>query len=200
MKTLKALFDGFFALLLLILLAPAFAIVAALIKIDSKGPVFFLQERVGKDGKVFRIHKFRTMVVNAINMGHGVSVAENDPRITRVGKFLRDWSIDELPQLIDVFTGRMSFVGPRPTLQYQVDQYTAEQRQRLKMRPGITGLAQVSGRKGIPWAKRIEFDVWYVNHWSPWLDFRILLRTVRAAVFKKEGLHCGDNMKEFKIT
>jgi len=194
---LKHLGDRLVAAVLLLLLLPVFAVIALLIKLDTRGPVLFTQDRVGKDESVFRICKFRSMIVNAITMGHGVSVLENDFRVTRVGKHLRNWSLDELPQLINILKGEMSFVGPRPTLQYQVDQYTPFQRKRLKMRPGVTGLAQINGRKGIPWEKRIEYDVDYVENWSLWLDLKIILRTVGVTLWRRKGLHCGDNVKEF---
>ncbi len=152
----------------LALLAIPFALIALAIKLDSKGPVFFKQERVGKDGKRFICWKFRTMIEGAINQGLGVTVAQDDPRITRVGRFLRNWGLDELPQLINVLKGEMSLVGPRPTFPYQVEQYNAFQRRRLEVKPGITGWALVNGRNRVPWEERIKLDVWYVDHWSLW--------------------------------
>ncbi|MBW3593758.1 MAG: sugar transferase, partial [Actinobacteria bacterium] len=136
------------------------------------------QTRFGRDGRDFDLFKVRTMVANAHTIGPGWLVAERDPRITRVGAFLRRWSLDELPQLANVLRGDMSIVGPRPTLRYQVEKYTDFQRRRLEVRPGITGWAQISGRNEITWPKRIELDVWYVDNRSLRLDARILARTL----------------------
>lgn len=148
-----------------------------LIKLDSKGPVFFNQERVGEDGELFTIYKFRTMVENAENKGSGYYVKKNDNRITKIGNFLRKTSLDELPQLINVLKGDMSLVGPRPTLEYQVEEYDDFERKRLKMKPGITGWAQVNGRNNLSWPEKIKLDVWYFNNWSFLLDLKILFRT-----------------------
>jgi len=162
----------------LVVTAPLLAGLAVAIRLETQGPVILRQARVGRNGRDFPMFKFRTMVDKAHTMGAGWLVAESDPRITRVGVFIRRWSLDELPQLANVFLGDMSIVGPRPTLRYQVDQYTAFQRRRLEVRPGITGWAQVSGRNELTWQERIELDVWYVDHRSLILDARILLRTV----------------------
>ncbi len=171
-----------------------FCIIPA-IKLTSKGPVFFRQERAGKDGKVFMIYKFRTMVNNAVQMGAGHKVVVDDPRITRPGRFLRRTSLDELPQLFNVLKGEMSLIGPRPTLLYQVNQYNERQKVRLRMKPGITGWAQVNGRNGLTWPDRIELDVWYVENWSLLLDLLILFRTI-AVVLKREGIYRDQsNMK-----
>lgn len=160
------------------LLSPFLLVLAMAIKIDSPGPVFYRQERIGKNGVPFRVFKFRSMVVGADRMGLGLAVAKDDPRITRVGKWLRRYSLDELPQLINVVRGEMSIVGPRPTIREQVEQYDAFQRRRLDMKPGITGWAQVNGRNSISWEERIELDVWYVEHWSLWLDAKIMALTI----------------------
>jgi|GEM_PF-665444 len=173
----------------LALLALPFALIALAIKLDSKGSVFFKHERVGKDGKRFICWKFRTMIEGAINQGLGVTVAQDDPRITRVGRFLRNWGLDELPQLINVLKGEMSLVGPRPTFPYQVEQYNAFQRRRLEVKPGITGWALVNGRNRLPWEERIKLDVWYVDHWSLWLDLKILLKTLWVVLVTREGLY-----------
>jgi len=173
----------------LILLAVPFTLIALAIKADSRGPVFFHQERVGKDGKIFRTWKFRTMVEGAVHQGLGYTVAKDDPRITRVGRVLRNWGLDELPQLINVLKGEMSLVGPRPTLPYQVEHYDNFQRRRLAVKPGITSLAVVSGRNLLPWEERIKLDVWYVDHWSLWLDFKILLKTIWTVLIKREGVY-----------
>ncbi|RLB08966.1 MAG: hypothetical protein DRG39_08145, partial [Deltaproteobacteria bacterium] len=166
------------------------------IKIDSKGPVFFRQERVGKNGKIFKIWKFRTMVMGAVSQGLGFNVARDDPRITRVGKFLRRWGLDELPQLINVLKGEMSIVGPRPTLKYQVDRYDAFQRQRLLMKPGITGWALIHGRNLLSWEERIKYDVWYVEHWSLGLDLWIILKTLWIVLVTKEGVYGKDGIND----
>jgi lipopolysaccharide/colanic/teichoic acid biosynthesis glycosyltransferase len=164
----------------LVLASPAIAIAALAVKLEDGGPVLYRQTRVGRDGADFELLKLRTMVVGAETMGAGLSVNRGDPRITRAGRLLRKLSLDELPQLWNVVRGEMSVIGPRPTLRYQVEQYDARQRHRLDVRPGITGWAQVNGRAELPWADRIELDVWYVEHRSPRLDLRILARTPRA--------------------
>ncbi|NLK98434.1 sugar transferase [Defluviitalea saccharophila] len=180
--------DKLIAFILFIAVSPIFFIIALGIKLTSKGPVFFIQERVGKDGKDFKIYKFRTMIQNAVNMGNGIYTEENDPRITKIGRILRKTSLDELPQLINILKGDMSIIGPRPTLRYQVEKYNEFQMQRLKMRPGVTGLAQVNGRNSLPWAKRIEYDVEYVNNYSLWLDLKIIIKTVKV-VLTAEGVY-----------
>ena len=139
--------------------------------------MLYRQARVGKDGSDFELLKLRTMVVGAENQGAGFAVDRGDPRITGVGRLLRRLSLDELPQLWNVVRGEMSVIGPRPTLRYQVEQYTPRQMRRLEVKPGITGWAQVHGRATLPWAQRIELDVWYVEHRSPALDLKILART-----------------------
>jgi lipopolysaccharide/colanic/teichoic acid biosynthesis glycosyltransferase len=170
------------ALLLLALASPLLLLAAIAIKLGDRGPVLYRQRRVGLRGADFELLKLRTMVVGAESQGAGYAVNEGDPRITRVGRLLRRLSLDELPQLWNVVRGEMSLVGPRPTLRYQVERYTPRQRRRLDVRPGITGWAQVHGRARLPWDERIELDVWYVEHRSPWLDLRILLKTPAALV------------------
>jgi lipopolysaccharide/colanic/teichoic acid biosynthesis glycosyltransferase len=164
----------------LLLASPFLAAAAIAIKLDGGGPVLYRQERVGKDGREFELVKLRTMVVGAERQGAGWAVNQGDPRITRVGSVLRRISLDEVPQLWNVVRGQMSLIGPRPTLAYQVEQYTPHQRRRLDVRPGITGWAQVQGRASLPWEERIELDVWYVEHRSPLLDLKILARTPLA--------------------
>jgi lipopolysaccharide/colanic/teichoic acid biosynthesis glycosyltransferase len=164
----------------LLLASPFLAAAAIAIKLDGGGPVLYRQQRVGKDGREFELVKLRTMVVGAERQGAGWAVDHGDPRITRVGSVLRRVSLDEVPQLWNVVRGEMSLIGPRPTLAYQVEQYTPHQRRRLDVRPGITGWAQVQGRASLPWEERIELDVWYVEHRSPSLDLKILARTPRA--------------------
>ena len=160
--------------------SPLLAASAIAIKVEDGGPVFFRQTRVGKDGEDFELLKLRTMVVDAEHKGAGYAVDAGDSRITRVGRILRRTSVDELPQLWNVVRGEMSLIGPRPTLRYQVETYTERQRKRLDVRPGLTGWAQVHGRATLPWADRIELDVWYVEHRSPLLDLKILWRTPLA--------------------
>jgi lipopolysaccharide/colanic/teichoic acid biosynthesis glycosyltransferase len=164
----------------LVLSAPVLALAALAVKLEDGGPVLYRQSRVGRDGVDFELLKLRTMIVGAERQGAGFAVDAGDSRITRVGALLRKLSLDELPQLWNVLRGDMSVVGPRPTLRYQVEQYTPRQRRRLEVRPGITGWAQIHGRATLPWAERIELDVWYVEHRSPLLDLRILLRTPLA--------------------
>ena len=164
----------------LVLASPFLAAAAIAIKLDGGGPVLYRQQRIGKDGREFELVKLRTMVVGAEGQGAGWAVDHGDPRITRVGSMLRRVSLDELPQLWNVVRGEMSLIGPRPTLAYQVEQYTPHQRRRLDVRPGITGWAQVQGRASLPWEERIELDVWYVEHRSPLLDLKILARTPLA--------------------
>jgi lipopolysaccharide/colanic/teichoic acid biosynthesis glycosyltransferase len=164
----------------LVLTSPLVGLAALAIKLEDRGPVFYRQTRVGRGGEDFELLKLRTMVVGAETMGAGYAVDRGDPRITRLGRFLRRSSIDELPQLWNVLRGDMSVIGPRPTLRYQVEQYDERQRRRLDVRPGLTGWAQVHGRAALPWAERIELDVWYVENRSPSVDLRILLRTPLA--------------------
>lgn len=184
----KHFFDRVLSFILILLLIPLLLLIAVWIKLDSKGPVFFVQERVGKAHRPFRIYKFRTMVPNAIHMGTGIYTDEKDPRITRSGYFLRKTSLDELPQLLNILKGDMSFVGPRPTIKEQVQKYDAFQNKRLLMKPGITGLAQVNGRNNISWPERIKFDVQYVENWSISLDLKIIFKTV-GVILKQEGLY-----------
>jgi lipopolysaccharide/colanic/teichoic acid biosynthesis glycosyltransferase len=172
----------------LLLFWPVFVLIAVCIKFSSRGPVFFLQERAGFRGKPFRILKFRTMVENADRIGTGLYVSQNDVRITRVGKILRRFSFDELPQLLHIVTGKMSLVGPRPGLPYHLERYTAQQARRLLMRPGLTGWSQVNGRNLLSWPKRIEKDVWYVDNFSLSLDASILLRTFTVWI-SADGLY-----------
>jgi lipopolysaccharide/colanic/teichoic acid biosynthesis glycosyltransferase len=160
--------------------SPALALAALAVKLEDGGPVLYRQRRVGLDGEEFELVKLRTMVVGAERQGAGWAVNEGDPRITRVGRVLRRLSLDELPQLWNVVRGDMSLIGPRPTLAYQVERYTPRQRRRLEVKPGITGWAQIHGRARLPWDERIELDVWYVEHRSPWVDVKILLRTPLA--------------------
>jgi lipopolysaccharide/colanic/teichoic acid biosynthesis glycosyltransferase len=164
----------------LVVTSPLLALGALAIKLEDGGPVLYRQSRVGLGGEDFELLKLRTMIVGAEHQGAGFAVDAGDSRITRVGSILRKLSLDELPQLWNVVRGDMSVIGPRPTLRYQVDQYTARQRRRLDVKPGITGWAQIHGRATLPWERRIELDVWYVEHRSPAVDLTILLRTPRS--------------------
>ncbi len=171
--------DLLLAALALAIAAPVLAVAAIAIKLDSRGPVFYRQLRAGRDGAEFELLKLRTMQAGSDPVGVGTPVLAGDPRVTRVGGALRRLSLDELPNLLNVIRGQMAVVGPRPTLAAQVELYTARQRRRLEVKPGLTGWAQVHGRAGIPWEERIELDVWYVEHRSLGLDLRILARTLR---------------------
>lgn len=171
--------------------APVLGAAALLIRREDSGPVFYRQERVGRDGEPFRVLKLRTMIVDAEHQGAGLAVDAGDARITRVGDVLRRTSIDELPQLWNVLCGEMSLVGPRPTLAHQVARYTEHQRRRLEVRPGLTGWAQIHGRASLPWDERIELDVWYVDHRSTRLDLAIMARTVGILV-RGEGTYRGS--------
>jgi len=183
--------DAALAALLLLVASPLLLAAALALKLESRGPVIYRQLRVGLGGQSFELWKLRTMVSGAEAMGAGIYVLEGDARITRVGRLLRRLSLDELPNLVNVVKGEMALVGPRPTIQEQVDRYTDRQRRRLEVKPGITGWAQVNGRASLPWPERIELDVWYVDHRSLWLDLRILLRTARLLA-TGHGLYSDD--------
>ncbi len=192
-KGFKRFFDIVLSALGLLVLSPFLLLFALLVKLTSKGPVLFCQKRLGRNGKEFTILKFRSMADGAERTGSGVYSGKNDPRVTKVGKILRATSADELPQLWNILRGDMSFVGPRPPLTYHpwpLEEYTEEQRHMFDVRPGITGWAQVNGRKGVEWHKRIELSVWYTRHISLWLDIKILFKTV-AKVFTN-----ADNVNE----
>lgn len=176
-------------------LSPVMAACAAAVKIeDPAGPVIFRQERLGLGGKVFQMYKFRSMYVNSEHTGSGVYSGHDDPRVTKVGRVLRATSLDELPQLVNIVRGDMSLIGPRPPLTYHpwpIDEYTPEQRRMFEVRPGITGWAQVNGRKGVEWHKRIELNVWYVDHVSFQLDAKILLMTVFKVLANADNENTG---------
>jgi lipopolysaccharide/colanic/teichoic acid biosynthesis glycosyltransferase len=174
-----------------ILTAPVVLTLMVLIRLESPGDPVYTQIRVGRDGVPFRIYKLRTMVTGAEFQGAGLAIAQGDNRITRLGTLLRRTSLDELPNLWNVARGEMSVIGPRPTLQHQVDAYTERQRGRLAVKPGITGWAQVNGRASLPWPERIELDLWYVEHRSLKLDLEILRRTI-AQVRGGGGIYKGD--------
>ena len=183
--------DVVLAGLLLLLASPLLALAALAIRLESRGPVFYRQQRVGREGRPFELWKLRTMVPGAESMGAGIYIVDGDARITRVGRLLRRFSLDELPNLVNVLRGEMAVVGPRPTVQEQVDRYTERQRRRLEVKPGITGWAQINGRTSLPWPDRIELDVWYVEHRSLRLDLRILTKTARMLA-TGHGLYSED--------
>jgi len=175
----------------LVVLSPVLALAALAIRLESRGPVIYRHRRVGRGGRQFELLKLRTMVQGAETMGAGLYIEDRDPRITRSGRLLRRFSLDELPNLVNVLRGDLAIVGPRPTVSEQVDLYTDHQRRRLEVRPGITGWAQVNGRASLPWPERIELDVWYVEHRSLRLDLRILARTVKLLATGR-GLYSQD--------
>lgn len=177
----KRAMDILLSLILIIITLIPMGLIALIVRIDSKGPALFKQERLGRNGKVFNMYKFRSMCLNAEHTGSGVYSGKNDSRVTRIGKILRATSLDELPQFFNILFGHMSFIGPRPPLTYhpwKIEEYTSEQFRMFDVRPGITGWAQVHGRKGVEWNKRIKMNIWYVDHLSLWLDIKILIMTV----------------------
>jgi lipopolysaccharide/colanic/teichoic acid biosynthesis glycosyltransferase len=188
----KRLLDVLGAAALLVVSSPVVAAAIVAIRLESPGHPIYRQRRVGRDGVPFELYKLRTMVAGAEHIGAGLAVDAGDARITRAGERLRRFSIDELPNLVNVLRGEMSLVGPRPTIQVQVDRYTERQRGRLLARPGITGWAQVNGRASLPWAERIELDLWYLEHASLRLDLRILLVSARMAL-TGHGLYRGPS-------
>jgi sugar transferase EpsL len=197
-RTMWDLANRVLAALALLLLSPLLLVVAAWIRIaDGKG-VLFVQDRAGRDGVPFRMYKFRSMVHDSVKMAEEIGLGdpfgllENDPRITRCGRFLRRTSLDELPQLVNVLTGTMNLVGPRPDVLPQVANYTAEDRRRLEVKPGITGWAQVNGREDIDWAQRFVLDRWYVDHWSAALDLRILWWTATSLRRGEPPVHADE--------
>jgi len=175
-----------------VLSAPLVAALALAIRLETPGHPIYQQTRIGKNGQPFSIYKLRTMVSGAEFTGAGLAIQEGDDRITRVGAFLRRYSLDELPNLWNVLRGEMSIVGPRPTVPVQVEQYSERQRGRLAVKPGLTGWAQINGRASLPWPERIELDLWYVEHRSLALDLRILTRTL-GMVLSGHGLYKGDS-------
>jgi lipopolysaccharide/colanic/teichoic acid biosynthesis glycosyltransferase len=187
----RRLFDIVVASAALVVAAPVIALAALAIRLESRGGVIYRQRRVGKDGHEFDVLKLRTMVAGAEHIGAGLAVNAGDARITRVGRILRRTSLDELPNLVNVLRGEMAIVGPRPTLPAQVAQYSERERGRLAVRPGLTGWAQVNGRTSLPWAQRIELDLWYIEHRTWRLDLQILWRSVRMVV-QGEGLYKGE--------
>ncbi|MGD6831885.1 sugar transferase [Sutcliffiella halmapala] len=192
-KKIKRLLDIVLSLTGLTVLLPILLIVAIAIKLESKGPVIFQQERLGLYGKVFKIYKFRSMCVGAEKSG--VYETKGDARVTKVGKFIRKTSIDEFPQFVNIIKGDMSIIGPRPTLTYHpwpLDEYTEEQKKRFNVRPGVTGWAQVNGRKEVQWNKRIEYDVAYVENLSLWFDLKVFFKTILKVLAMKDNVNVGE--------
>lgn len=194
----KRFIDILLSFLLTIISLPIILILLLLVKIGSKGPALFKQKRIGKNGKVFNIYKIRTMCVGAETQGTGVYSGKDDVRVTKIGKILRATSLDELPQIWNVLKGDMSFVGPRPPLTYhpwEYSEYDEEQKRMFEVRPGITGWAQINGRKDVEWNQRIKLNVWYVDHISVWLDIKILFITVFKVLANKDN----ENVKKTVI-
>lgn len=198
-RAVKRFLDVTASFLGLVLLSPLMLAVSILIKIDSRGPVIFRQTRIGRNGKVFEIYKFRSMCVGAEKTGSGVYFGKGDARVTRIGKILRATSIDELPQLLNILKGEMSFVGPRPPLTYhpwKYEEYTDFQKRMFEVRPGITGWAQVNGRKDVEWHKRIELNVWYVDHMSLLLDIKIMFMTAFKVLTNADNENSGATVNK----
>ena len=198
-RAVKRFLDVTASFLGLVLLSPLLLAVSLLIKIDSRGPVIFRQKRIGRNGKVFEIYKFRSMCVGAEKTGSGVYSGKGDARVTRIGKILRATSIDELPQLLNILKGEMSFVGPRPPLTYhpwKYEEYTDFQKRMFEVRPGITGWAQVNGRKDVEWHKRIELNIWYVDHMSLLLDIKIMFMTAFKVLTNADNENSGATVNK----
>lgn len=194
---LKRVLDIVFSFLALVILSPLFLITVVAVRLDSRGPVIFRQKRLGLDARAFDIYKFRTMCVGAEHMGSGVYSGADDARVTKVGRILRALSIDELPQLVNILRGEMSFIGPRPPLTYHpwpLETYTKEQLHMFAVRPGMTGWAQVHGRKDVEWHKRIQLNCWYVDHVSFWLDIRIFFLTVFQVLKNENNVNVGATL------
>lgn len=198
-KYVKRWIDIIISILVLVILSPVFLITALAIKLDSSGPVIFKQRRIGLDGREFNIYKFRSMVINAEGTGSGVYSGKGDARVTRVGRVIRATSIDELPQAVNMLRGDMSLIGPRPPLTYhpwRIDEYTIEQKRMFEVRPGLTGWAQVHGRKDVEWNRRIELNVWYVDHCTFLLDIKIFFMTVFKVLTNADNENTGETVKK----
>lgn len=196
-RVIKRAIDLFVALVGIIILCIPMLIISVFIKCDSKGPVLFRQKRIGKNGKVFEILKFRSMCVGAEKTGSGVYSGKGDARVTKVGKILRATSLDEIPQLFNIFIGDMSLIGPRPPLTYHpwpYSEYTDEQKRMFNVRPGITGWAQVHGRKDVEWHKRIDLNVWYVDNVSFVLDAKIFFMTIFKVLTNADNENIGKTV------
>jgi sugar transferase EpsL len=194
-RSVKRWLDLLLASIIILLLSPILLLIALAIRFTSPGPILFRQERLGRLGQSFQIYKFRSMVEGAIHQGAGLDTFKGDPRITPVGSFLRDYHLDELPQLLNVLRGEMSLVGPRPLLPAMLFTYTEEERHRLLLPPGITGWQQINGGEQNSAEQNIELDLWYIWRWSIWQDILILLRTL-PVVLRKEGLYDANGWKQ----
>lgn len=198
-RWIKRTIDIVLSLLGLFFLWLPMLIVALLVRLDSPGPALFRQKRLGLNGREYEMYKFRSMCVNAEHTGSGVYSGKGDSRVTRMGRILRATSIDELPQLVNILKGDMSFIGPRPPLTYHpwpLEEYTPQQRRMFEVRPGITGWAQINGRKGVEWNRRIEMNVWYVDHVSFGLDMKILLATVGKVLSNADNENTGETVQK----
>ena len=198
-RVVKRLLDLLISALALLLLSPLILGAALAVKLSSKGPVIFKQKRLGRDGKEFDFYKFRSMVVGAEQIGSGVYSDKDDPRVTKVGRILRATSIDELPQLLNILKGDMALIGPRPPLTYHpwpIGEYDEFQRHMFDVRPGITGWAQTHGRKDVEWHRRIELNVWYVEHVSFWLDVKIFFLTFFKVFTNADNANKGETLKK----
>ncbi len=189
---LKRLFDLLVSASVLALFSPLLVLIALAIKLDDGGPILFVQDRVGKNRRFFRCYKFRTMVLGAETIGSGFTVTANDARITRVGRLLRLWTLDEIPQLINVFKGEMSIVGPRPWVPAQAAYCSPADSRRFNFKPGMAGWAWIHGRNRLPWDERVRLDLWYVDHWSLGLDFYILARAF-VLLFLRDGVYGAES-------
>ncbi len=197
----KRTIDFVISLIVLLLIWPLLVIIAIIVKLDSKGPAIFVQERLTLGGRVFKMYKFRTMIVNAEKQGTGAYSFGNDPRITKVGNILRKLSLDELLQLINILEGDMAFIGPRPILTYhpcKYEDYTEEEKTVFTVRPGISGWAQVNGRNSVDWEERFKLNEWYVQHVTLWLDIKIVFMTIAQVFSRKEIVIQGETAKTFK--
>lgn len=193
----KRFLDIVLSFLGIVILSPVFLFTAAAIKLDSPGEIIFKQQRIGLNGKVFNIYKFRSMCVGAEKTGTGQYSFKGDPRVTKVGKVIRALSIDELPQFFNILKGEMSIIGPRPTLTYhpwKFEDYTNEQKKRFLVRPGVTGLAQINGRKDISWDKRIEYDIEYIENMSFFNDFKIFFKTIIKILMRADNMNTGETV------
>lgn len=198
-RVVKRIIDIIIALLVLIVGGIPMLIIALLVKLDSPGPALFKQDRLGSGGKVFKFYKFRSMRLNAEHTGSGVYSDKSDPRVTKIGKILRATSLDELPQFINVLKGEMSLIGPRPPLTYHpwpIEEYSKEQLRMFEVRPGLTGWAQVNGRKDVEWHRRIELNVWYVDHISFGLDVKVFFMTIFKIVTNADNENTGATVQK----
>ena len=201
-KSIKRILDIAISLCVIIFLWPIYLITAVAIKLEDRGPVIFKQTRLGKDHKKFTLYKFRSMVVNAEHTGSGVYSGSDDDRVTKVGKVIRATSIDELPQAFNILKGDMSLIGPRPPLTYHlwpIEDYSKEELRMFEVRPGITGWAQVHGRKNVEWHKRIRYSIWYVDHCSFLLDLKIILKTILQVISNKDNENVGETVQHNSV-